>query len=140
MRAPCLTGWPVSTAVSGALPEPAAARLGRWWLLAAPLAVLAWSAGGIGERALIALGLAVCLGGIVAPSHRPVLGQVAAGSLVAANLCLAARLLGDHFEYWYVWLYSAPELPAYLKLPICGAATKARSCCWPCCWLWPRSG
>ena len=96
--------------------EALAARLGRWWLVAAPLAALAATAGPAGERALIALGLALSLVGLLLSARRALLAHIAAGSLVAANLCLAAHLLGDDFAYRYVWLYSAPELPAYLKL------------------------
>jgi cytochrome c-type biogenesis protein CcmF len=98
------------------LREPLPARLGRWWLLAGPLAVPAWLAGAPGERALIVLGLAAGLAGVLLPARRVVLAHVAAGSLVAATMCLAARLLADDFASHYVWLYSAPELPAYLKL------------------------
>lgn len=96
--------------------EALAARVSRWWLLGAPLAVLAWTAGPEGERALVVLGLALSLAGIAHSARRVLLAQVAAGSLVAANVCLAARLLGDDFAYRYAWLYSAPELPGYLKL------------------------
>jgi cytochrome c-type biogenesis protein CcmF len=98
------------------LPDWLAARLGRWWLVAAPLAALAWTAGAAGEQALIVLGPALSVAGISLPARRVLLAQIAAGSLVAANLCLAARLFGDDFAYHYLWRYSAPELPAYLKL------------------------
>jgi cytochrome c-type biogenesis protein CcmF len=98
------------------LREALTARLCRWWLIAGPLAVPAWLAGAPGERALIVLGVALSLAGIILPARRAVLARLAAGSLLAATFCLAGRLLGDAFDYHYVWLYSAPELPRYLKL------------------------
>jgi hypothetical protein len=101
------------------LPEVLAARLGRWWLLAPPLAALAWAVGPMGERALIVLGLALCLVGIVLPARRILLAHAAAGALLAANLCLAARLLGDAFAYRYVWLCIATRAhrPAAARAP-----------------------
>jgi cytochrome c-type biogenesis protein CcmF len=121
------------------LPEALAARLGQWWLLAPPLAALGWAAGPIGERALIVLGLGLCLAGIALPARRIRLAHPAAGALAAAALCLAARLLGDTFAYRYVWLYSAPELPAWLKVANLWGGEEGTFCSSPHCWRLPVS-
>ena len=99
---------------SAALPEAIARWLGRWWLLALPLAVVAWQLGAPAERGLVGLALVLALASLAARRER--LAGVVAGLLVAANLCLALHLWSDDFGYRYVWLYSAPELPALLKL------------------------
>jgi cytochrome c-type biogenesis protein CcmF len=99
---------------SGALPETATRWLGRWWLLALPLTAVAWLLGPLAERGLIGLALVLAAGSVAV--HRRGLAGIVAGLLIAANLCLALHLLADDFGYHYVWLYSAPELPAYLKL------------------------
>ena len=99
---------------SADLPEALARWLGRWWLLALPLAAVAWLLGAPAERGLIGLALLLALAFLAA--RRQILAGIVAGLLVAANLCLALHLVSDDFGYHYVWLYSAPELPAYLKL------------------------
>ncbi len=99
---------------SGALPETATRWLGRWWLLAPPLAAVAGLLGPLAERGLVGLALALALASVA--MRRYELAGSVAGLLVAANLCLALHLLADDFGYHYVWLYSAPELPVWLKL------------------------
>ena len=99
---------------SAALPEALARWLGRWWLLAPPLAAVAWLLGPPAERGLVGLALLLALACLA--TRREVLAGIVAGLLVAANLCLALHLVSDDFGYHYVWLYSAPELPGYLKL------------------------
>ena len=94
------------------------ARLsGRIWPLAA--LPLAFAAGGLGpalERALLGLALAAALWGAASPRHRHPLARGTLVLLAAATLALVAHLAGDDFDYRYVWLYSAPEVPLHLKV------------------------
>lgn len=84
--------------------------------LVAFIAIIAGLIGSPGEQALLWLSLLLMAGAIGLPTWRADLGLTACLLLIAAQILLAAHLLLDDFTYRYVWLYSAPELPAYLKL------------------------
>ena len=90
----------------------------RWWWLAAvgPLAIMLYAAGGTAERAAVALAAVASVVAAARPRWRDRITAGAACLLVAAVLALVGHLLGDDFAYRYVWLYSAPELPWYIKL------------------------
>ena len=68
------------------------------------------------ERALLGLALAAAMAGAASARHRRLLARGALVLLGAATLALVLHLAGDDFDYRYAWLYSAAELPLYLKV------------------------
>ena len=56
------------------------------------------------------------IGGAASPRHRRLLARGVLVLLGAATLALVLHLAGDDFGYRYAWLYSAAELPLYLKV------------------------
>jgi cytochrome c-type biogenesis protein CcmF len=106
-----LTGSPQSAAAAAVL------RATRWWpALAPPLAGLAWAGGPLAGSGLVLLALGACALGLAIGPLRTTAARLAAALLSAACLTLLAHLLTDAFAYRYVWLYSAAELPPWLKL------------------------
>jgi cytochrome c-type biogenesis protein CcmF len=93
-------------------------QLARWgWpLLIVPLAMMTGELGATVERALLGLALAAALAGAASLQHRCLLARSALVLLGAAALALVLHLAGDDFGYRYPWLYSAAELPSYLKV------------------------
>jgi cytochrome c-type biogenesis protein CcmF len=91
------------------------ARLG-WPLAAVPLAIVASDFCAVFERLLLGLALVATVVGAAAERHRPMLARTALVLLGAATLALVLHLARDDFGYRYAWLYSAAELPLYLKL------------------------
>jgi cytochrome c-type biogenesis protein CcmF len=93
-------------------------QLARWgWpLVIAPLAAMGSELGATAERALLGLALAAALAGAASGRHRRGLARGALVLLGAATLALALHLAVDDFGYRYPWLYSAAELPLYLKV------------------------
>lgn len=87
-----------------------------WPLLIIPLALLASDLGATLERALLGLALAAAIGGAASVQYRRRLARGALVLLGAATLALVLHLAGDDFGYRYAWLYSAAELPLYLKV------------------------
>ena len=53
---------------------------------------------------------------ILVPARRSQWAAAGFALLLASITGLAFHLLADHFAYAYVWLYSAPQVPWYLKL------------------------
>ena len=93
-------------------------RLARWgWpLLIVPLAMVASETGATIERALLGLALAAAIGGGASARHRLLLARSTLVLVGAATLALVLHLAGNAFGHRYAWLYSAPELPLYLKI------------------------
>ena len=87
-----------------------------WPLAIVPLAVAASELGATLERTLLGLALAAALAGAASPRHRRRLARGVVVLLGAAALALVLHLAGDDFDYRYPWLYSAAELPSYLKV------------------------
>jgi cytochrome c-type biogenesis protein CcmF len=87
-----------------------------WPLAAVLLAFVASELGPTVERALLGLALAVVIGGAASERNRRWLARGALVLLAAATLALVLHLAGDDFGYRYAWLYSAAELPLYLKV------------------------
>ena len=87
-----------------------------WPLVIVPLAVVASELGATLERTLLGLALAAALAGAASPRHRRRLARGALVLLGAAALALVLHLAGDDFDHRYPWLYSAAELPLYLKV------------------------
>jgi len=56
------------------------------------------------------------VGALFLPRYRPLLLRINFGVLLALSAILCLHLALDHFQYRYVWLYSAPDLKLYLKL------------------------
>ena len=88
-----------------------------WWLAVLPAAssALLSSAGGW-KSATLALAVLLLIAGVFRPRLAEPCSTVAAGLLLSLLLALAGHLLADDFALRYVWLYSAPALPWYLKL------------------------
>ena len=101
--------------------EPTRKHRGRlfvrlWPLAALPLALAVAAIGSWLEQGLLVLACAGALAAIGSPVHRRVLATTVGVLLLAALLALGTHLLVDDFGYRYVWLYSAAELLAYLKV------------------------
>ncbi|MGI9333734.1 MAG: hypothetical protein ACR2RL_11340, partial [Gammaproteobacteria bacterium] len=112
------------------------AERGRWpvgacLMVALPLAVVLVVIGPFAERtavwaaAVLMIFAAAVHRRVARATHRDLppsgvrlasIVTAAAGSMLASVIAIAAHLLGDDFAYRYVWLYSAVELPWYLKL------------------------
>lgn len=87
-----------------------------WWLAALPVAVVLWFLGAYLEWATVLAACILTIVAVILPNRRQQIADFTTFLLLAACLSLAARLVGDEFNYRYVWLYSAPSLPWYLKL------------------------
>ncbi|MDH3690781.1 MAG: cytochrome c biogenesis protein CcsA [Gammaproteobacteria bacterium] len=87
-----------------------------WGPIAIPIGLVLFSAGRILEHAAVFLALALVLAAVWSSRWRSALTAGAASLLLAAGVSLSMHLLGDDFDYWYVWLYSATALPWHLKL------------------------
>lgn len=85
---------------------PAIACLTVALLLAAPVAA----------RWALCLASAAAILAAVHMERRRLSIAVAAGVVIGTWAALGAHLFLDHFQLRYVWLYSASELPVYLKL------------------------
>ncbi|MDH3378172.1 MAG: hypothetical protein OEQ39_14605 [Gammaproteobacteria bacterium] len=72
--------------------------------------------GGTAEKSLLAGATVTSITAIWLHKKRHILTLVSSVLLLFACISLSAHLLLDHFGYRYVWLYSAPQLPAYLKI------------------------
>ncbi|WP_138380433.1 cytochrome c biogenesis protein CcsA [Luteithermobacter gelatinilyticus] len=72
--------------------------------------------GPLAERGLILVAGVSALMALFWPTSRCLFLPLMLISLLAASLGLVIHLAQDHFHYAYVWLYSAPELPLYLKI------------------------
>ncbi len=68
------------------------------------------------ETITVACAVAAATAAVFAPNRRTALAVLSATLLWIALASLAARLLTDDFAVRYVWLYSGPNLPWYLKL------------------------
>lgn len=100
--------------------------IGVCLMLSLPLSVFLLVAGRPAERAAVWVAAALMV--VAATAHLCCAREgranvrlhwfvtVAAGLMVASLVAVAVHLLNDHFSYRYVWLYSAAELPWYLKL------------------------
>ena len=84
--------------------------------IAAGLAAAFILVGGTVERWAVLAAIAALAAALAWPGRRPPLLAAAAVLLVAATAALVGHFLNDDFAYRYVWLYSAPPLPWYLKL------------------------
>ncbi|PHZ85052.1 cytochrome c biogenesis protein CcsA [Paremcibacter congregatus] len=69
-----------------------------------------------GEIAALYLALLTLLTAFLLPARRALLLRLTFLILMVLSFCLLYHLGRDHFHYAYVWLYSAPDLPLYLKL------------------------
>lgn len=87
-----------------------------WPLVAVLLAIAASQLGATFERVLLALALVAALAGATSAPHRQLLAYATLALLAAATLALVLHLAQDDFGYRYAWLYSAAELPLYLKI------------------------
>lgn len=86
------------------------------WALAVPLTA-AFVAFGQGiERWAVLAAIGLMAAALAAGQGRRLALRAGAAVLVAATLALVLHFFLDHFAYRYVWLYSAPPLPWYLKL------------------------
>lgn len=72
--------------------------------------------GAVAERGLLLLALAGALAAIPAWRYGRLAGLLAFAAIAAATASLALRFLGDDFSRHVVWLLSAPQLEAWLKL------------------------
>lgn len=106
------------------MPEPEALppRIARGaqaqvFLLAPALlvGVLVWSGTALGRACILAAAL-LAFAGVVVPPLRRAASWAVAGLLLVAASSLAIAFLTDDFSVHAVWLYSAPQLPWYLKL------------------------
>lgn len=91
----------------------------RPWLLSLsgiPLGIVFGLVGGGIERLALFLALAILGTALWKHPKRSQLSAMAFALVLAATTGLASHLLFDHFQYAYVWLYSAPLVPWYLKL------------------------
>ncbi len=64
----------------------------------------------------IFLSLVFLVGALVVSKYRCALLWANFSLLMGLTISLSLNLALDHFHYAYVWLYSAPDLPLYLKL------------------------
>lgn len=64
---------------------------------------------------LLAAAVLLSLGGARVAKARAVLWRLSAALLYACATALVLALLLDRFDFRYVWLYSSPTLPVYLK-------------------------
>lgn len=87
-----------------------------WWLVAAPLSLLLMAGGSGLERSAPLLAAVLALYGACSRWQRKTALDAALALWLAALLALSLHLLLDHFDYRYVWLYSAPALPVHLKI------------------------
>lgn len=87
-----------------------------WSLSGVPLGLMFGFTGGGVERLALLLAALALIGALFLRQERSQLSALAFGLILAGVIGLGAHLLGDHFQYAYVWLYSAPQVPWYLKL------------------------
>jgi len=76
---------------------------------------LLWFFPQAGNALLYVIGGTIVAGAIW-PQARLMLWRCALAMLYAVCMALVFHLLADHFELRYVWLYSGPDLPPYLKV------------------------
>lgn len=87
-----------------------------WWALAIVICPALYLSGPISERIAVGAAAFLAIAGIFRSEYRPTLTRLTLVLLLAATASLAIHLLADDFALRHVWLYSAPNLPWYLKL------------------------
>ncbi len=87
-----------------------------WSLAGVPFGLIMGVVGGGIERLALLAAIGAMAGALFNPTRRSQLAALGLSLLLAAVTGLAVHLLADHFTYAYVWLYSAPQVPWYLKL------------------------
>ena len=88
----------------------------RWWALAFVLCPAIYLSGPAAGRIAVGGAALAAFGGLFRTGGRPALARLALALLLAATASLALGLLTDDFTLRHVWLYSAENLPWYLKL------------------------
>jgi cytochrome c-type biogenesis protein CcmF len=87
-----------------------------WWVLAIVLCPALYLSGSTAERLAVGAAALLAAAGIFDAGRRPATSRLALALLLAATASLAVHLLLDDFGLRHVWLYSAVNLPWYLKL------------------------
>ena len=70
------------------------------------------------EYLIFTAALLSCFVALLRPAQRRTATLLLAALLIGLCLALALHLLLDHFNYRYVWLYSAAALPPHLKVAL----------------------